>query len=254
MSEFLATLQDAVKEKRMQKHIAAEAIGTMLYIFLSEGAAVNSETSGLLTNALGNGLALAVLIYSTAGDNGSGGKLNPAVSTGLIITGRLDRVEYVFELAAQLIGAFFGSILLRMSLPGTDLTHPFVAMGGVSTGHPLSTFIWEFLATAFYVFVIFATVVDKQTRHPGLKVTLPAPFAPLAIGLTVTVGILACGPFTGGAMNPARVISAAFVFWNFKNIWVYLLATLMGGIAGAVVYDNLFLEHQPPEVAEPERV
>jgi glycerol uptake facilitator-like aquaporin len=165
-----ANIQDAVKEKRMQKHICAEAIGTLLYVFLSEAglrsccflifcarndclvnnvyclclqcrsekkivqsqdtpwglqfrfpAAVNSDSSGLLTNALGNGLALAVMIYSTAGaaeavmelklclhdfmyrvpiwlcvlnfvlsfegDNGSGGKLNPAVSTGLIITG-----------------------------------------------------------------------------------------------------------------------------------------------------------------------
>jgi aquaporin TIP len=255
MADFLANIQDAVKEKRMQKHICAEAIGTLLYVFLSEAAAVNSDSSGLLTNALGNGLALAVMIYSTAGDNGSGGKLNPAVSTGLIITGRMDRVQYVLEVAAQLVGAFAGSLLLRFSLPGTDLTHPFVAMGGISTGHPLSTFIWEFIATAFYIFVVYATVVDKQTRHPGLKVTLPAPFAPLAIGLAVTVGILACGPFTGGAMNPARIVAAAFVFWNFKNIWVYLLATLLGGIAGAIVYDNIFLEHQPPELEQnPEHV
>lgn len=238
----------------MQKHIVAEAVGTMLYIYLAEAAAVNAENAGLLTNAMGNGLALAVLIYATAGDNGSGGKLNPAVSTGLIITGRLDRITYILEVASQLVGAFVGSILLRISLPGNDLTHPLVAMGGVSTGHPLSTFIWEFLVTAFVVFVIFATVVDKQTRHPGLKVTLPAPFAPLAIGLSVAVGVFACGPFTGGAMNPARIVSAAFVFWNFKNIWVYLLATFAGGIAGAVVYDNIFLEHQPPELDQPEHV
>jgi hypothetical protein len=54
----------------------------------------------------------------------------------------MDRVQYVLEVAAQLVGAFAGSLLLRFSLPGTDLTHPFVAMGGISTGHPLSTFIW----------------------------------------------------------------------------------------------------------------
>lgn len=58
----------------------------------------------------------------------------------------MDRVQYVLEIAAQILGAFAGSILLRFSLPGTDLTHPFVAMGGISTGHPLSTFIWYLLA------------------------------------------------------------------------------------------------------------
>ena len=58
------------------------------------------------------------------------------------LAGRLDRITYILEVASQLVGAFVGSILLRISLPGNDLTHPLVAMGGVSTGHPLSTFIW----------------------------------------------------------------------------------------------------------------
>ena len=58
-------------------------------------------------------------------------------------TGRMDKVQYVLEITAQIVGAFAGSLLLRFSLPGTDLTHPFVAMGGVSSGHPLSTFIWS---------------------------------------------------------------------------------------------------------------
>lgn len=75
-----------------------------------------------------------------------------------------------------------------------------------------------------------------------VQVTLPAPFAPLAIGLAVVVGSFAAGPFTGGAMNPARALGPAIAFWNFKNIWVYILATFMGGMSGAVIYENLFLE------------
>ena len=76
-------------------------------------------------------------------------------------------------------------------------------MGGVSSGHPLSTFIWEFIITAFVVYVVFATQVDKQTRH-DFKISLPAPFAPLAVGLAVAVGAFASVPYTGGAMNPLR--------------------------------------------------
>jgi hypothetical protein len=79
-------------------------------------------------------------------------------------------------------------------------------------------------------------------RNVGGQVTLPAPFAPLAIGLAVVVGAFAAGPFTGGAMNPARALGPAIAFWNFKNIWVYLLANFMGGMSGAVIYENLFLE------------
>ena len=78
--------------------------------------------------------------------------------------------------------------------------------------------------------------------HTHTQVTLPAPFAPLAIGLAVVVGSFAAGPFTGGAMNPARALGPAIAFWNFKNIWVYLLANFMGGMSGAVIYENLFLE------------
>jgi MIP family channel proteins len=232
--------------------VAAEFIGTLLFTFLAGAAAVNAESSGLVTGALGGGLALAVMIYATAGDNGSGGKLNPAVTAGLLITGRLDRIRGVWEMVAQFVGALCGGILLKLSLPHTDLTVPLLAMGGPSTNHPLSTFIWEYMATAFLVLTVFATVVDKHGRHSesGLKVTLPAPFAPLAIGLAVVVGSFAAGPFTGGAMNPARALGPSIAFWNFKNILVYLLADFAGGMSGAVIYENLFLEMQPPEPLE----
>ena len=226
---------DAWQDRKHQKKVAAEFIGTLLFTFLAGAAAVNAESSGLVTGALGGGLALAVMIYATAGDNGSGGKLNPAVTAGLLITGRCDRITAAWEMLAQFVGGLCGGILLKLSLPHTDLTVPLLAMGGPSTAHPLSTFIWEYMATAFLVLTVFATVVDKHGRHAdsGVKVTLPAPFAPLAIGLAVVVGAFAAGPFTGGAMNPARALGPAIAFWNFKNIWVYLLANFMGEIGRA---------------------
>jgi aquaporin TIP len=243
---------DAWQDKKHQKKVAAEFIGTLLFTFLAGAAAVNAESSGLVTGALGGGLAFAVMVYATAGDNGSGGKLNPAITAGLLITGRCDRITAAWEMLAQFVGGLIGGILLKISIPHTDLTVPLLAMGGPSTNHPLSTFIWEYMATAFLVLTVFATVVDKQSRHAdsGVKVTLPAPFAPLAIGLAVVVGAFAAGPFTGGAMNPARALGPAIAFWNFKNIWVYILATFMGGMSGAVIYENLFLEMQPPEPLE----
>lgn len=165
---------NALQEKKHQKHVAAEFIGTLLFVFLAGASAVNAESSGLVTGALGGGLALAVMIYATAGDNGSGGKLNPAVTAGLLITGRLDKITGAWEMVAQFLGGLCGGILLKISLPHTDLTVPLLAMGGPSTNHPLSTFIWEYMSTAFLVFTVFATVVDKHGRHAesGLKVCM----------------------------------------------------------------------------------
>eukprot|EP00960_Hanusia_phi_P070873 767419-Hanusia_phi.AAC.3 len=118
-----------------------------------------------------------------------------------------------WEMIAQFVGGLLGGILLKLALPHTY--HPCQALRSLLT-----------------------------------VVTLPAPFAPLAIGLAMVVDSFAAGPFTGGAMNPARALGPAIAFWNFKNIWVYLLATFFGGIAGAVVYEKAFLEHQPPEACE----
>jgi len=218
-------------------------------------AAVNGEAAGLLTGAIGGGLALAVMIYATVGDNCSKGRLNPAVSLGYLVTGRAEKNEVILEIIAQFLGGFVGGILLKMSLPHTDLTVPLLAMGGPSTAHPLSVFIWEFLATAFLVYTVFAVVEDKQSRpqpKDDQKCTLPGEFGPLVIGLVVVVCSLAAGPFSGAAMNPARALGPALVFWNFRNIWVYLFATFFGGVAGAVVYENAFLEHQPPGTEEEE--
>jgi len=163
-SEDGPTLQDTWAEK--QKHFIAEFIGTAGFTFLAAAAAVNAESAGLITGAIGGGLALAVMIYATVGDNCSKGRLNPAVSLGYLITGRETQNVVILEIISQFLGGLVGGILLKMSLPHTDLTVPLLAMGGPSTTHPLATFIWEFLATAFLVYTVFAVVEDRQAREP----------------------------------------------------------------------------------------
>ena len=77
--------------------------------------------------ALGNGLCLAVLVYSTAGI--SGGHLNPAVSLGFWVNGRLGKMRFMLYVAAQLLGAIVGAVMLRICLPPSFLGHPFVTQG-----------------------------------------------------------------------------------------------------------------------------
>jgi len=241
---FCRTLQDQVNDPQTQKHLWAEFIGTGLFTYLAGAAAVNGEAAGLLTGAMGSGLALAVMIYATCGI--SKGRLNPAVSLGYYVAGRETQNIVILEVAAQFLGGFAGGLMLKLSLPHTDLTVPLVAMGGPSYAHPLATFIWEFLSTAFLVYTVFAMCEDNKVAESELK----KEFGPLVIGLVVVVCAFAAGPFSGAAMNPARALGPSLAFWNFKNIWVYLFATFLGGVAGAVVYEATFLQDQPPTLEE----
>lgn len=75
--------------------------------------------------------------------------------------------------------------------------------------------------------------------------------APLTIGLAVVAGIFAEGPFSGGSMNPARSFGAAFAFWKFSHVLIYIIATMCGGIAAGMCYDKLYLEDvQPAEIED----
>src|ERR1700750_1597279 len=89
----------------------------------------------------------------------------------------------------------------------------------------------EAIATFFLVFVVFGTAVDPRAPKVG----------GFAIGLTVTAGILAIGPLTGGSMNPARSFGPAIVTHIFEGQTAYWIGPLLGGIAAALLYDRLFL-------------
>merc|ERR1712093_308809 len=206
----------------------AEFIGTFLFQFFGGAAVANSVDHGLGAAALGNGIALAVLIYATGSI--SGGHLNPAVSTAFRVTERISTENYIAYIIAQFVGAICGAGFLRLCLPKS--AHAFVTAGVMSSQHPMVTLLWEFFMTFALVFVIFAVAFNKD-----LKST-----APLAIGFTLLVGVFAGGPFTGASLNPARTMGPAFAFGLFKDIWVYLIATFLGGAVGGLVYEKVFLQ------------
>jgi glycerol uptake facilitator-like aquaporin len=93
----------------------------------------------------------------------------------------------------------------------------------------------EAIATFFLVFVVFGTAVDPRGPKVG----------GFAIGLTVTAGILAIGPLTGGSMNPARSFGPAIVGHVFEGQTAYWIGPLIGGIVAALLYDKLFLSNEP---------
>mmetsp|Transcript_28007 Transcript_28007/g.64585 ORF Transcript_28007/g.64585 Transcript_28007/m.64585 type:complete len:243 (+) Transcript_28007:61-789(+) len=214
----------------------SEFCGTLLFQFLGGAAAANSSLKGdaslggLVTAALGNGLALAVCIYFTA--DISGGHLNPAVTSGMAITGQMKGgfKEWAFYVFAQIVGAIVGAGLLWLVLPMNMLTHhSYTTLGTMSNPHPMKVFIWEFIATFTLVFTVFAVCSHDDFKSTG----------PLAIGLALVAGVFASGPYTGGSLNPARTLGPAIVFGVWNKWWVYMLATFFGGIVAGVVFQHM---------------
>src|SRR5688572_14970338 len=188
------------------KPCVAEFIGTFTLIFIGVGAIYNNP--GLLGVALAHGLAIAVMVSATGGI--SGGHLNPAVTFGLLVGGKIDFKGAIAYWIAQLAGGTAAG-LLCVGLLGTaavaggtpDISQ--VAMQPVvSVGQAV---IIEAVLTFFLVFVVYGSAVDARAPKIG----------GLAIGLTVALDILFGGPLTGAAMNPARTFGPALASGHWNN-------------------------------------
>ncbi len=214
----------------------AELIGTFALIYV--GVLVISQGVGNLTAiALAHGLAIAVMVSATM--TISGGQLNPAVTIGLMSVRKLPLMQGITNIVAQLIGGILGGFLAKMSLPAG------VVMGGVpdlAPGVSIGTGILvEAILTFFLMFVIFGTAVDGRFN---------ARLGGLAIGFAVALDIMAGGPITGAAMNPARWLGAAIPAGHYANALVYWIGPILGAVIAAVVYDMAFLRDKTLNAGE----
>jgi len=225
-------------EKTAQQ-AAAEFIATFTLIFIGAGASImaHAGASDLIGVALAHGLALAIMVTAVA--HISGGHVNPAVTVGLWVTGKIETIRAAIYIAAQLLGAVVGALLLRLVVPtstwqGANLGTP-APGAGIGNGAALIT---EAVLTFFLVFTVFAVAVDERGARSKLS--------GFPIGLVLTMDILMGGPLTGAAMNPARWFGPALVSGTWTSSWVYILGPLVGGVFGAAVYWFVFLR-EPAE-------
>jgi aquaporin TIP len=159
------------------------------------------------------------------------------VTVAAWVTRRMASVAAVAYIAAQLAGATIAALALRWLLPGE-------AWEPVALGTPLVNPVladWQAIAleavlTFFLVWVVFATALDPEGAFGKI--------AGLAIGLVITMDILAAGPWTGAAMNPARSFGPALVSGEFTGIWVYVLGPVIGGTVAALLYDLGIMRRQ----------
>ena len=222
------------------KGAVAEFLGTFALIFIGAGSivtAVHSGGDGLVAIALAHGFVLFIMI-SILGHI-SGGLFNPAISIALWVTGKLTSTKTVVFIISQVLGGIAGAYLLKFLIPA----EMFKAAGGgapaVMDGLALGKAVLiEAVATFFLVLAVFGTAIDD--RGPWGKT------AGLTIGLTIAFDILAFGPFTGAAMNPARWLGPALANGDLTNWYVWIAGPLSGGIIAAVLYWGVFLRDKEP--------
>lgn len=223
--------------------LLAEFIGTFALTFIGPGSIILNELTGgavgLLGIALAHGLTLGTFISGVG--HISGGKLNPAVSLGLVAGGKLDIITALKEIVAQVAGAVFAAYLLHLIYPANaanavNLGTPSVG-GGVSPGIAA---LLEAILSFFLVFTVFATAIDKKGAWPAI--------AGYGIGLTVVFGILAGAGLTGAALNPARAFGPALVSGHWLNQWVWWVGPIAGGLVAGLLYSQVFLRREEQRV------
>jgi len=221
------------------KQSVAEAIGTFALIFVGvlsiSAAGIVGAPGGLATLAsigLAHGLTIAVMVAALGAI--SGGHFNPAVTFGFVITGRMKPATGGMYWIAQLVGASAAGLLIAALFGGGPVAGGTPDLGrGVGVGAGI---VIEAVATFFLVLVVFGTAVDERA---------PAAVFPLAIGLTLALGIMAVGPLTGGALNPARTFGPALASGHWNNHLVYWIGPLLGGAIAAAIEHFYLMERKP---------
>jgi MIP family channel proteins len=219
--------------------LIAEFIGTFALIFFGAGAICTDQYLhgtgglGLLGIALAHGLAIAIMV--SAMGHISGGHFNPAVTIGFWVTRRVNTLDAFLYWAAQLAGASGAAFVLKVVVP--EDTWRAVALGVPELARDFP--VWagislEAVTTFFLVLVVFATAVDEKGAFRSI--------AGFGIGLTISLGILVAGPFTGAALNPARAFGPALAVTHWAHHGVYWVGPLAGGFVAGLLYDSLYLK------------
>lgn len=195
--------------------------------------------SDLLGNAFASGLFIAAAVGAFIGV--SGAHFNPAVTVTMWMFKRIDSASVAAYIVAQILGGILASTLVMFMFgqAGSDV----VAGGTPSVGEGFSNvqaLIAEGVGTFLLLTVIYGSAVDKRA---------PAG-APLFIGLIIVVVIVAIGPITGSALNPARYFGPAIASGKVgSDFWVWIVGPLLGGILAGTVYEKLILTASKDETA-----
>jgi len=212
----------------MQRELAAEFVGTFSLVSAVCGAALFSAPSaGLVAVAFAVGLSVMAMAFAVG--HISGAHFNPAVTCGLVAAGRFPAERAPVYIVTQLLGGAAAAVVFYLVLSGapTGRWNSFTAISNLYGGTGFSmgaVFLIETVITALFLVVIVGAT-SKQA---------PAGFAPIAIGLALTLFHLVAIPVSNASLNPARSTATA-IFGGpqaINSLWLFWVAPILGGVIG----------------------
>lgn len=213
------------------KKYIAEFIGTLVLVLFACGVAAvtgcsgtNPDTAYLMT-ALAFGLVIVAMAYSIG--NISGCHINPAVSIAMLVSGKMKIKDFIGYVVAQFAGAIAGAAILGAILGSNES----LGQNGLYNGDIIASLIVEVILT--FVFVLAILGVTSRIKNSSV--------AGIVIGLTLTLVHVFGIYFTGTSVNPARSFGPALFVGGeaLSNVWVFIVAPLLGGVLAALVYKLL---------------
>jgi aquaporin Z len=231
-------MADVAAPYSLTSRLIAEVFGTFVLVFGVIGTALfSSGDTGLLGVAIAVGLAVLVSAYAVG--HISGGHFNPAVSLGAAAAGRMKWTDVGPYVIAQILGGLLATLVLWIFLTASGLPTAFDQVSNGYDAHSpagftlVSVLIAEVVATAVFLWIILGVTSPGSTT---------AGFAPLAIGLALTMLHLVMIPISNSSLNPARSIATA-VFGgpdSLAQLWVFLVAPAVGGLIAGFTWKALF--------------
>jgi aquaporin Z len=230
----------------MKKIIMAEFFGTFWLVFASVGSALYAAAFpelgiGFLGVSLAFGLSVMTMAYAVGGI--SGGHFNPAVSLGLMIAGKFESKNLAPYIIAQVAGGVVAALMLYLILSGKADSNGggAFASNGFGEHSPggfgmISVLLMEIIMTGMFLIIILGATSKSA----------PAGFAPIAIGLGLTLIHLATIPVSNASVNPARSTASAVIAmingegWAMAQLWMFWLAPLVGGTLGAFIWKTFW--------------
>ena len=217
----------------------AEFLGTLVLVLMGCGSAVlagsNGTTGvGLLGISFAFGLSVIAMAYTIG--HISGCHINPAITIGMVVVGRMKGAESIGYIISQILGGLAGAGILLLIAEGKPGFHLDTGLGqnGYGIASPqnyslVSCFIAEVIFTAIFLLVIFGSTSTKNI-HGG--------FAWLAIGLSLVLMHIVGIPVTGVSVNPARSIGPAIFLGGtaISQLWLFIVAPILGSIIAAVIW------------------
>jgi MIP family channel proteins len=217
---------------KLSTSLVAELIGTFALVFIGAGAGALG-IGGLVGVAFAHGLVIVGFAYAYG--HLSGTHINPAVTLGIWVAGKIEAKRAISHMVFQIAGGLLAALLLSWMLGGTatglgatHLAHDLSVSSGKATITitPVMGVVLEAILTFFLVNTVMNAAVSGKAGD----------LAGIAIGLTLVFCILMGGPLTGASLNPARSIGPALVTGDLSDLWVYLIGPPLGGIAAGLLY------------------